>query len=141
MCYHGEANSIWPCNEHLTNSRMLSIDCRYFKGNSHSMCLCRVCSMPRQMPNRVQMYYSFCLASLPHATFGFRCKPGLSLFGTTEQCYQPQTKISDSNFWMTFAYDSNCEKPLLVENFESPLLRRSWQKILWWNQSYIWFLR
>ncbi len=41
-CYRGEANSIWLCEEHLANGRKPSIHCRYFKGNSHSICLCRV---------------------------------------------------------------------------------------------------
>ncbi len=35
-------------------------------------------SLPRQMPNSVQMYHTFCLASHPHVAFvfAFRCKPG-----------------------------------------------------------------
>ncbi len=35
----------------------------------------------------------------------------LSLFGTAVQCYQLQTKISDSSFWMTLVHvleNGNC---------------------------------
>ncbi len=44
--------------------------------------------MPRSCSVRIQV--------LPSLT--------LSLFRTTVQCYQPQTKISDISFWMTFIY-------------------------------------
>ncbi len=78
MCYWGEANSIWLCDECSANSWTLSVDCWYFKGNSHSIHLCRVYSMP----NTVQMYHTFFLASLPHASFAFvfRFKPGFIVF-------------------------------------------------------------
>ncbi len=46
----GEANSIRLCDEHSANSRMLSVECRYIKGNSRTMRLCRVDSLPRS-PN------------------------------------------------------------------------------------------
>ncbi len=32
---------------------------------------CRVYLLPQQMPNSVQMYHTFCLALLPHASFTF----------------------------------------------------------------------
>ncbi len=75
MCYRGKENSIRLCDKHSTGSRTLLIDCWYFKGNSHSIRLCTVFSMPRWMPNSVQMYHIFCLASLPHVlfVFSFRC--------------------------------------------------------------------
>ncbi len=58
---------------------MLFVDCRYFKGNSHSIRLCRFCSMVWQMQTVYKMYATFCLASLPHASFTFtlRWEPGL----------------------------------------------------------------
>ncbi len=82
MCYRGETNSIRLCDECSANSQILSTICQYFKGNLHSICLCRVYSMLQRMPNSVIMYYMFCLASLPHASFVFvfRCKPGLIWF-------------------------------------------------------------
>ncbi len=52
----GEANSIRLCDECLANSRMLSIICRYIKGNLHTIRLCRVVSLPRRMPNNLQTY-------------------------------------------------------------------------------------
>ncbi len=64
-------DSIQLCRKHSANSRMLSIDCRYFKGYSHSVCFCRFYSLPRQVPNSLQMYHTFCLASLPDALFMF----------------------------------------------------------------------
>ncbi len=41
----------------------------------------RVYSLPRWMRNSVQMYYTLCVASLPHASFAFvfRCKPSFIL--------------------------------------------------------------
>ncbi len=33
----GETNSIWVCDEHSAHNRTLSINCRYFKGNSHTI--------------------------------------------------------------------------------------------------------
>ncbi len=58
---------------------MLSIDCWYIKGNSHTICLCMINSLPRRMPNSIRMQHTFCLTSRPHASFvfAFRCKPGL----------------------------------------------------------------
>ncbi len=81
MCYWGEANSIRLCNKRSVNSWPLSVDCRYFKGNSHSIRLCRIYSMPQRMPSSVQMHHTFCLTSLPHVSFVFalRCKPGFIL--------------------------------------------------------------
>ncbi len=35
---------------------MLSVDCRYIKGNSRTIRLCRVDSLPWRMPNNVQIY-------------------------------------------------------------------------------------
>ncbi len=32
-CYRSEANSIQLCDKHLADSRMLSVNCRYIKGN------------------------------------------------------------------------------------------------------------
>ncbi len=64
MCYQGEANSIRLCRKCSVNSRMLSIDCRYMKGNSHTIHLCRVDSLPRRMPNSVQIYHTFCFGSV-----------------------------------------------------------------------------
>ncbi len=97
MSYRSEANSIRLCDElakqysavqwtfgkqYLAVRRMfgeqpnaihrLSVLQREFAFN----CLCRVYLMPRRMPNSVQMYHTFCLASLPHVSFAFRCKPG-----------------------------------------------------------------
>ncbi len=62
----------------FANSHTLSVDWQYFKGNPHSIHLCRVYSMPWWMPNSVKMYRTFCLTSLPHVSFvfTFRCKPG-----------------------------------------------------------------
>ncbi len=74
------ANSIQLCNKCSVNGQTLSVDCRYFRRNSHSIHLCRVYSLLRRMPNSVQMHHTFCIALLPHVlfTFAFRCKPGLT---------------------------------------------------------------
>ncbi len=53
-----------------------NIDMSDFKGNSHSIRLCKVYSKHRRMSNGIQMYHIFCLSSLPHASFVFRCKLG-----------------------------------------------------------------
>ncbi len=50
------------------NSRMLSVDCWYIKGNSRTTIhLCRVNSLPRRTPNNLQIYlhehtHRFCMA-------------------------------------------------------------------------------
>ncbi len=57
----------------------ISVDCWCFKGNSHSVRLCRVCSLPHRMPNSVQMYQMVCHASLHTSfAFAFSCKLGLT---------------------------------------------------------------
>ncbi len=58
-------------DKHSTNSLMLLVDCWYIKGNSHAIRLCKVDSLPRRMPNSVQMYQTFYLGSRPHALFIF----------------------------------------------------------------------
>ncbi len=35
---------------------MLSVDCRYIKGSSRTIRLCGIDSLPRQMPNNLQIY-------------------------------------------------------------------------------------
>ncbi len=81
MCYRGEANSIRLYDECSANRRMLSFDCGYFKGKSHSICWCRVYPLPWWMPNSVQRYHTFCLTLLPHALFAFTfgCKPSFTV--------------------------------------------------------------
>ncbi len=62
--YRGEANNIQLCAKCSTNSRMLSnsgmlsVNCRYIKGNLRqcTICLCGVDSLPRGMPNNLQIY-------------------------------------------------------------------------------------
>ncbi len=44
------------CDERSANSQMLSIDCRYIKGNLRTIRLCRVGSLPRRIPNNLQIY-------------------------------------------------------------------------------------
>ncbi len=75
----GEANNIRLYDKCSADSRTLPVNCRYFKGNSHSIYLCRIYLMPRLMPNSVQVYDMFSLTSLSPAsfTFAFRCKPGI----------------------------------------------------------------
>ncbi len=88
-CYRGEANSIRLCSKCSGNSRMLSVDCWYFKGNLHTIRLCRVDSLPRQMLNSVRMYHIFCLASHPHVLFAFifTCKPGFIISASVVLTY------------------------------------------------------
>ncbi len=56
--------------------------CRYLKGNLHTIRLYMVDSLPGRMPNSVQMYHMYCLASCPHMSFvfAFGCKHGLTIF-------------------------------------------------------------
>ncbi len=86
MCYKDETNSIQLCGEHSVNSRMLSVDCRYIKENSHT--IRRVDLLPQWMPNSVRMYHAFCLVSHPHTsfTFTFRCKPGFTVPCSLKRC-------------------------------------------------------
>ncbi len=70
MCYQGEAHSIQLCDECSVNSQTLSIDCRYFKRNLHTIhldvefirCLGECWTKYKCVP-----YVLPC--SLPHASF------------------------------------------------------------------------
>ncbi len=75
-----EANSIPLCDERSANSWMLSVDCRYITGNSRTIHLCRVNSLPRQMPNNTNLP-TWTYASFSHAAFvfAFRYKPAFKL--------------------------------------------------------------
>ncbi len=71
--FENHANVQCRCVSCATNV-MLSVDCRYIQGNSHTIHLCRVNSLLRRIPNSIQIYHTFCLGTCPHTSFAFPCR-------------------------------------------------------------------
>ncbi len=117
MCYQGEANSIRLSNKCLANSRMISINCRYFEENSHTICLdvdvhdsfnilgtgsirclhrCQCTNVPHQT-----------FASFSHAAFAFCSRSGVNLALRGQLCNRKMRKmrgcfLSGFVFWLQY---------------------------------------
>ncbi len=115
MCYQSEANSILLCDKHSTNSRMLSINCRYFKGNSHMIhlnvhvhdsfnslgtglirCLGECQTIYERTTPNIHIAFTCRICVL----FAFRCKPSLKIHFLWRLRHNTTPRIQFQNIYL-----------------------------------------